>query len=288
MLEDVSVVICTRNCLYLVEANLPTIRETLSGAELIIIDGNSTDGTREFVEKYADTVLSDGGKGLAYARQLGAERATRPFVLFCGCDNRLSHDTIGVMVSALRADPTLAGVGVQTEVIDARSYWERTTKYIFRHMINRVGPTDVVGTPSMYSREALLKVKFSSTVKACDDTDLADRLIKAGYSLAIVDAYAEEKNTVDFDEYWDRWFGYGRSDAEFYALHRDEWSLGRKFRSVTHPLRKYAITGAWRFLIHGDGLYIPGLWVATVARYFGWYKAVRKGSFGREVRGKRT
>ncbi|MFM2330908.1 MAG: hypothetical protein RLZZ26_415 [Candidatus Parcubacteria bacterium] len=287
MLKDTSVVMCTRNCVSLVTANLPLVRETLAGAEIIIVDGNSSDGTREFASKYADKLLSDEGRGLAYARQLGAENATRPYVLFCGCDNRVPEETVAAMVEALAHDSKLAAVGAQTRVIEARTYWEKTTKYIFTHVINRAGPTDVVGTPSMYRRDALLQVKFSNTVKACDDTDLGHRLIAAGYTMAIVDAYAEEKNTIDFDEYWDRWFGYGRSDAEFYAIHHQDWSLWRKLKSITHPFRKYGVTAAGRFLVGGQGMYIPGLYVAVVARYVGWIQAVRKGSFGREVRGKR-
>ena len=280
-LSDVSMVICTRNCLPLVQANLPAIQKTLAGCELLIIDGDSTDGTREFVAQYADRVLSDGRRGLAYARQLGAEHATRRFVLFAGTDNRVSAETVAAMAEALSADAMLAGVGVQTRVIDAQNYWEKTTERIFHHLINRTGEKDVIGTPSMYKREVLSLIKFNEVIRACDDTDLGYRLKKEGYRLAIIDAYAEEKNALDFAEFWDRWMGYGRSDAEFYAAHHASWGLWRHLQSFTHPLRKYGLHVAWLFLMHGDAAYIPALWVATYARYRGWIRSARRGYFGR-------
>ena len=281
LLSDISMVICTRNCLPLVQANLPAIQKTLAGCELLIIDGDSTDGTTQFVAQYADKVLSDGRKGLAYARQLGAMSATRRFVLFAGTDNRISAGTAAAMAAALSADPMLAGVSVQTRVIDAQNYWEKTTERIFNHLINRVGDTDVIGTPSMYQREALLRVKFNEAIRACDDTDLGYRLKKEGYRLAIIDEYAEEKNALDFAEFWDRWMGYGRSDAEFYAAHHASWGFWRHLKSFTHPLRKYGLRGAWLFLTHGDAAYIPALWIATAARYRGWIRSARRGYFGR-------
>jgi hypothetical protein len=134
----------------------------------------------------------------------------------------------------------------------------------------------------MYTREALIRVKFDSKIKACDDTDLAYRLGKEGYHLAIIDAYAEEKNALIFKEFWVRWTGYGRSDAEFYATNHRSWGVVRKLQSYTHPFRKYVIRGGWRFLTGGDALFIPGLWVAVIARYYGWIKSARRGYYGRE------
>lgn len=280
-LKDVSIVILVRNTLGLLQDNLPTLRETFRDTELIVVDGNSTDGSREFAEKYADKVVGDEGKGLAYARQLGANTATRPYILFAGGDNRIPAATVEAMARALARDPKLAGVGVQTTVIDAHNYWEKVSKHIFHHMINRVGRVEVVGTPSMYRRDALRQVNFNEAIRACDDTDLGYRLVKAGYHLEIIDAYAEEKNAIDFAEFYDRWFGYGRSDAEFYAAHSSGWGLKRKMQSFTHPLRKYGFKGTWRFLIGGDILFIPGLWIALVVRYWGWIRAARRGYFGR-------
>lgn len=279
MLDDVTVVVCTYNSLPLVKANLANLHAQLAGAEFIVVDGDSTDGTKEFAAQIVDKVVSDGGKGLAAARQIGATTASRPYVLFAGCDNRIPPETAATMAKALRENKNLAGVGAQTTVIDVHNYWEGTTKRIFHHLINRVGPADIVGTPSMYKREVLIQVPFNEKVVTADDTDLAYRLKKAGYDFAIVDAYVQEKNSLSYKDFRGRWFTYGRSDAEFYRTHYKSWGTRRRIQSLTHPLRKYGLRGAWLFLIHGDAWYIPGLWMATYFRYRSWIRAARSGYY---------
>lgn len=275
--ESLSVVVCVRNSAKLLERSLPAIVREIPGAELIIVDGNSTDGSRDVARKYTGAVISDEGKGLAFARRLGIRRATRPFVAFVGPDNIVTRGLLYSMQRALEADPQLAAVAPQTEVVEARTYWERATKYIFKYLINRPGSVDVVGTPCMYKREIVMRIEYDPRIRAAgDDTDLALRLTKSGYTLAIIDAYVREKNELNLNVFKSRWEWYGRGDAEFYAKHRDSWTLGRRLRSLSHPFRKYAIWGAWLFLLDGKIKYIPALYVAVWARYRGWLAQARE------------
>jgi len=79
--DTVSAVILTRN-------NATTIRECLASVtqnqpyEIIIIDGYSHDATIEIVAEFTDRVYCDDGRGLCYARQLGAEEATGKYILY--------------------------------------------------------------------------------------------------------------------------------------------------------------------------------------------------------------
>lgn len=51
----VSVVTVTYNCVDLVEGTLRNVlRQTYPNLEYVVIDGNSTDGTRQVIERYAD------------------------------------------------------------------------------------------------------------------------------------------------------------------------------------------------------------------------------------------
>ena len=55
-------------------------------AEIILVDGGSTDGTLEIAEPLVDQVLQDEGTGPAAARMLGIEAATQPWVLLLDSD----------------------------------------------------------------------------------------------------------------------------------------------------------------------------------------------------------
>jgi glycosyltransferase involved in cell wall biosynthesis len=274
--SQVSIALCVRNCVALVRDNLPSVRSAVPDAEIIVVDGNSTDGTFEAASKYADKVVSDEGKGLAYARQLGITTASRPYVLFIGADNRIDVPLIEAMQTALLSNEKLAGVAPQTMVMDPKSYWEKATKQIFIYFINRPGPADVIGTPCMWKRDVILKIPYDAAIRGgADDTDLALRLQKLGFTLQIIDAYSEERNSLDFSGFFSRWKFYGSGDAEFYAKHKSDWTLKRKLRSLIHPLNKYALKGTWLFFKKGCPQYIPALYVGMFARYWGWYKRVR-------------
>lgn len=277
MSHQVSVVVCAKNIKELLEQNLPQMRKSLPSAELIVIDGNSIDGTREVGEKFADKVISDEGKGLAYARHLGIVNARYPYVFFSGPDNLLSESLIEVMCEALDADPRLAGVAPQTKVVNTSTYWERTTGAFFTHFINRPGPVSVIGTPCVFKRSIILAIPYDTSITAAgDDTDLALRLLEAGYKLAIVGAYSEETMDIDLRTFIARWIWYGKGDAEFYAKHKNRWTLRRRLRSLLHPLYTYGIRGTMVLLLHGAPQYIPGMYVAVWARYRGWWKRSRE------------
>lgn len=273
---SVSVVVCVRNTVELLKKNLGQIKKALPAVELIVVDGNSTDGSQEVARQHADKVVSDEGKGLAYARQLGITSASRPFVAFVGPDNLVEGSLIAAMQSALEKEEMLAGVAPQTNVVNATSYWEKTTRAFFKHFINKPGYVRVIGTPCMWKRDVLLKIPYDPAIRAAaDDTDVALRLGEAGYRLAIIDAFAEENMQLDKKTFLARWAWYGKGDAELYAKHKTHWSLPRRIRSLLHPLYTYALKGAFTLLLRGEPQYIPGMWMAVFARYTGWMRHAR-------------
>ena len=82
----VSVVTVTYNCVDLVEGTLRNVlKQTYSDLEYIVIDGNSTDGTRQVIERYADRLaywVSEPDSGIYDAMNKGICAATGEWVLF--------------------------------------------------------------------------------------------------------------------------------------------------------------------------------------------------------------
>lgn len=82
----ISVITVTYNCKDTIEQTIQNVlKQTYSNVEYIIIDGNSTDGTREIIERYADRLsywISEPDKGIYDAMNKGLKMATGEWVLF--------------------------------------------------------------------------------------------------------------------------------------------------------------------------------------------------------------
>ena len=82
----VSIVTVTYNCADIVEKTICNVlKQTYPNIEYIVIDGNSTDGTREIVERYADRLayhVSEPDKGIFDAMNKGINAATGEWILF--------------------------------------------------------------------------------------------------------------------------------------------------------------------------------------------------------------
>lgn len=82
----ISIVTVTYNCMDTVEQTICNVlKQTYPNIEYIIIDGASTDGTKEIIEKYADRLaywISEPDKGIYDAMNKGIKAATGEWILF--------------------------------------------------------------------------------------------------------------------------------------------------------------------------------------------------------------
>ena len=88
MIKDTSVIICNKNSLEFSKKSIPQIKK-IKFYEIISIDGDSNDGSQNFLKKNKTKVLSDQKRGLTYARHLGSKIAKGKYILFLGPDNFL-------------------------------------------------------------------------------------------------------------------------------------------------------------------------------------------------------
>ena len=84
----VTVVVCARNRGSMIGRCLDSVIRA-NPAEIIVVDGNSTDETVAVARAKGVTVLSDNGTGLGAARQLGASAAKNEYVVFV--DQKIWH-----------------------------------------------------------------------------------------------------------------------------------------------------------------------------------------------------
>src|SRR3978361_2565444 len=102
-LLPITVVVPARNAEGILEACLASIAAS-GPAEIIVVDGNSTDRTVEIARRYAAQVLNDEGKGLPAARLMGAQVATQPLIALIDADVTLHPGALADLIDEYRRD----------------------------------------------------------------------------------------------------------------------------------------------------------------------------------------
>lgn len=176
----ISVVVPARNASSFIEACLETVRRNRP-AETIVVDGRSTDATVEIARKYSDSVLDDDGGGVAYARQLGAEAASQPYVAFIDVDVELSDDALAGLLDELR-ERRLEAIGAQLRSAGGKDYWSRA---LADHHRGGRSKNWFGLSASLFLREAFLHYGMDSAFTSGEDIELRHRMRKAGAKMGM-------------------------------------------------------------------------------------------------------
>lgn len=86
------------------------INQTYPNIEYIIIDGKSTDGTLDIIDKYKNHIsvfVPEKDDGLYYAMNKGIDLATGEIIGIINSDDWYEQDIIGKMVSEFKKNPSL-------------------------------------------------------------------------------------------------------------------------------------------------------------------------------------
>jgi rSAM/selenodomain-associated transferase 2 len=87
---------------------LPELRRACPGAEIIVVDGGSRDGTADVARGQAGVQLLEGARGRARQMNAGARQAGGDVLLFLHADTSLP-DGAPVAIAAALADPAVVG-----------------------------------------------------------------------------------------------------------------------------------------------------------------------------------
>ena len=177
---DVSVIVPARNAAHLLDECLTSIRAS-NPREVIVVDGKSTDATREVSSRHADLVLSDEGRGLPAARMLGLQAASSRWVAMVDADVVLPPAAIGDLLTELVEDGyTALQAGLQS--VSGPGYWGRAL--VHHHSGGRSKDWFGVVTTVM-ERSTLLSIGFDERFSSGEDIDLRWRLRRAAARIGV-------------------------------------------------------------------------------------------------------
>lgn len=179
-LPTISVVVPVRNAEGILDACLDSVVRQ-GPAEVIIVDGLSTDGTLDIARRYTDRILSDEGRGLPAARSIGAQAATTPLVALVDADVILPDGSLAALLEEFeRGGYTALQAGLHSEA--GPGYWGQALAE--HHQTGRSRYWfGLVAT--IFDRQALLDHGFDASFESGEDIELRWRLVHAGDKVGV-------------------------------------------------------------------------------------------------------
>ena len=217
---DLSVVIPTRNAAHFLDECLAAIARS-NPREIIVVDGLSTDGTREIASRYTSRILSDEGRGLPVARLLGAREAHSSAIALVDSDVVFPEGALEALFDEfcqsgrhpLQAGLRSVGPGYWGGALAAHHRSGRSKNWF-----------GLVAT--IFDRDMLLRYGFDQRFHSGEDIELRFRLKQAGVPVSV-----SRRSTVThrFEG------GYRFARSQWLA---DGHGLGRM-------VRKFGLRSAW-------------------------------------------
>lgn len=186
MQPKVSCIITTKNEEEVLKRLLSSIkRQTYQNLEIIVVDNNSSDHTKEIAKRYTKSVFNSGPERSAQ-RNYGAEMATGAYLLFMDADMELSKNVISECVEAGQSAKNIGGIAIP-EKSKAVYFWEKVKAYE-RSFYNEKGDP-ITDAARFFKREVFQKAGgYDETITGPEDWDLPETIIELGYKIGRVKA----------------------------------------------------------------------------------------------------
>ena len=149
--------------------------------EIIVVDGNSTDRTREIAEEMGAKVIIQKRKGIGGARNDGFLAAKADFVATTDADCIVPNQWLEIFLEDFQDERVVAVTGPDGPI--ERSWKSKLTYFILRCFIQGITLFKLYGTAgtnSAFRRSAFLKCGGYKSLPHSDDVEIAFRIKKLG------------------------------------------------------------------------------------------------------------
>jgi glycosyltransferase involved in cell wall biosynthesis len=177
---DLSVIVPARNAEHVLGDCLRSIAWSRP-REIIVVDGQSSDGTVELARRHGARVLSDGGRGLPAARLIGAEAADSPWVALVDADVVVGERDLERLLDEAQRDRYAARqAGLRS--VSGDGY--RGQALVQHHRTGR--SKDWFGVvAAVFERDTLLRHGFDARFLSGEQIDLRWRVGDAGAKIGV-------------------------------------------------------------------------------------------------------
>ena len=180
----VSVIITTRNEEDVIGRLLESIeKQSYKRVEVIVIDNNSVDKTKDIARKYKVKIFNKGPERSAQ-RNYGAKKAKGKYLLILDADMELTKHVVAVCVKVVGQDNKMAAAAILEDSI-ATNFWEKVKAYE-RSFYNLEGDK-LTDAARFFVKNIFLKVGgYDESITGPEDWDLTERIRLKGYNVGII------------------------------------------------------------------------------------------------------
>lgn len=240
----IDIIIPTYNRAYCLERAINSVlKQTYKNFNLLIIDDNSSDNTKEITNQYLnDERVSyyklDVNKGVSAARNIGIEKSTSSWVAFLDSDDEWLEDKLTKQVEYINLNPNLP-------LIHGEEIWYRNNKRVNPKKIHKksgghiferclklclISPSAVI-----IKKEILDEFKgFDEQFVVCEDYDLWLK-ITAKYEIGFIEDPILNKFGGHEDQLSAKYFAmdYYRVKSIYLLNKKSELTINQKMMSLT-------------------------------------------------------
>jgi cellulose synthase/poly-beta-1,6-N-acetylglucosamine synthase-like glycosyltransferase len=226
--RSVTVVVPVRNRELTIQPLLESLQKLdydRNKVEVVVVDGNSTDKTREIVKKYPVKLVVEKRKGLNLARNTGIKCAKGEIVAFTDSDCKVPPNWITKIVENFK-DPRVSCVGGSAKALDSDFISQYADNSIVRLMpfftkreeLEKVKPffRHPAGCNMAFRRKVAEEVGyFDEHIQyGFDEVEFADRICRAGYKMVLdPDVLVWHKHRSTFRDFLKQNFQYGKGSG---------------------------------------------------------------------------
>jgi glycosyltransferase involved in cell wall biosynthesis len=261
-LGEVTAVVPVRNAERLLVGCLRSLRDN-GITKIVVVDGESTDASREVASEHGATVLADGGGGLPLARSMGVREARTRWVILVDADVVVPDGALGALLREYH-EGRYAALQAGLHSVAGPGYWGQA---LARHHLSGRSRWWFGLMATVVEREVLLEHGFDDAFRSGEDIELRWRLTSAGLKVGVSrDVLVEHRFAADD-------FGFAKDQFLMdgtglgLMLRKHGW---RGSRLAGLPLAA-AVRGAALSLAHGEprwcGYYAAYCWYNYVGMY---------------------
>ena len=193
--------------------------------EVIVVDGNSTDKTRDIVENFPVKLVVESRDGLNLARNIGIKSSNGEIIAFTDSDCIVPRNWVTKIVENFK-DPKVSCVGGSTKALNSDFVSQYADNSIVRLMplftkreeLDQVKPffRHPAGCNMAFRRKAAEEVGyFDENIQyGFDEVEFADRICKAGYKMVLdpeVSVWHKHRSTLA--DFFRQNFQYGKGSG---------------------------------------------------------------------------
>ena len=270
MLKDTSVVICNKNSLKYLKKTIPIIKK-VKFKEIFVVDGNSTDGSINFLKSEKIKVVSDKNKGLTFARKIGSKNSKGKYIFFLGPDDLCNHFFFNSFSKNFQ-NQKFDAVTPLLKIKKIKTYWDSGLNF-FLSNIRKPGPTKVIGTPTLFKKKLFRHIQYNINLDGCDDTYISEELLKKGFKIGVLNVFCHQANDNKLNDIYKKFILYGKSDINYYKIKKKEFSIYRTIYSFLKPFDQF-LDFCIIVITKNKYKYIPFIVLMTIFRYIGIIKSI--------------